>query len=188
VPADRAAAVRARRSCDEYPVAAGSAYRPRMARRGEMGRAEPGGRRPADQGSLAARRLSRCAASRRLQRSARGIEEPLLYRRPARTDPEYGVGRRLGLTPQCLRGAGRDRARRRRRHQLCPQKQPPARRQGRRSFLSGYLQCRRFAADLDPSNEPDRVAQRVCRAGLRRKNRAPAGGYGRRRRDVDRCL
>src|SRR5262249_44191039 len=66
--------------------------------------------------------------------------------------------------------------------------QSAACRQRRRAQLSGHVQCRGFAADLDAGGAQHRLARCVRRARVRYDPGPAAGSHGRGGRDVDRCL
>ncbi|GEM_PF-4436271 len=114
--------------------------------------------------------------------------QPVLHRRPAGTDPDQRLLRRLAFGAQCP-GDSRDQQRRCcRSGQFRPPAPAPVGDQRRRTQLPRYLLRPRFAAGVDPGDEPGGGARRVHpaqRAGgnCRRACREPG-----RRRDVDRRL
>ncbi len=148
------------------------ARRSGMALRSKLGPAQSRRRRPAGQGAIAACRLHGSAIEPRLRRGLQGVEEPLLPRRRDRADAVAGLGRRLDVEAERLRGGRPDDRRRRRRGQFRPRAQSAARREGRRPQLPGHIQRRRLAADLDAKDERRHPARRFHRRRLLRGDRS----------------
>ena len=101
----------------------------------------------------------------------------------SRADPDAGLGRRLDVAAERLRG---------RRQIDAPMSSPPLISRGaqsaprgerRRPQLPGHLQRAQLAADLDAADERDRAARRLRRRRLRGDD-APAGGVDRRGRHL----
>ena len=144
--------------------------------------AERPGRRPARPGEAAARRLPRGAGQCRVCRLLQRPEEPVADRRQRRPDPDQRLGRCLDVDAQRLCRGRAQCSRRRGRSQLRAHPSTAARREGRRSLLSGDVERTGLAAGVDARHEPHRAARRLCRPGLQRS--PAAGGVAGRRRGV----
>ena len=148
-------------------ASAGPPRRSGMAFGSELGSARSRCRGTPHQGALAACRLRRRNARRRLRANLQGAQEPLLSRRRSRAHPVARLGRGVDVGAKRLRGRRQDDAGCRRRGQFRAHQQSAARGEGRRPQLSGNIQRRRLASHLDAPHERRDAARCVRRRRLR---------------------